>query len=518
MLNIRKIGFSFLIMAMISSSFGIQAYAASDADEISTLLKSELNLVVSEDKLNNLSSSKQTEIQSLLSMVKRGRMLFSGETPAENTLGVITKLIELELDKNTWDVVLGSILELTRTPVSKAKDLADKSTQVFLSASAIVAMQAIPRERLVFEYIQSYRLEGLSDEEAWKSMLNKYNSSETELSLVCNPNALITGDGYCERAITIQRGGESLHVYAQLAYESFNLAQKLSDNPQYKEALKQKILSDIDEANKAAKEKPNLLSRIWEFVTRPFVFLANKVTSLFSNTGTNTELTAQISDATKEEYQECPAYIFVIAEQTNEETNLAVVRDNFNSLAIGAVEVKTLVGNDVLISVRGDDTLALEATRQKISQALNQLGLQETRMDGTGSYRAKTCISNEDFLKGQNPLPPEKNFGGDWKADWQSIDNQSGYSDIKIYTVQQLTDSKGIDGILLSGEGTQYFGNKITTFKVSATVIGEEITLYQYFNEIKDTVTYKGTISVDRGNGTWTNTLGSSGTWSMIRK
>ena len=153
MLNIRKIGFSFLIMAMISSSFGIQAYAASDADEISTLLKSELNLVVSEDKLNNLSSSKQTEIQSLLSMVKRGRMLFSGETPAENTLGVITKLIELELDKNTWDVVLGSILELTRTPVSKAKDLADKSTQVFLSASAIVAMQAIPRERLVFEYI-----------------------------------------------------------------------------------------------------------------------------------------------------------------------------------------------------------------------------------------------------------------------------------------------------------------------------------------------------------------------------
>ncbi|MDO8590581.1 MAG: hypothetical protein Q7R65_01240 [bacterium] len=229
------------------------------------------------------------------------------------------------------------------------------------------------------------------------------------------------------------------------------------------------------------------------------------------------ELPAQVSDTLKNDYQDCPAYLFLIVEYMKTQPSISTIQSKINSLSIGNVEVIP-TDNKVLISVRGDDTLALEATRQKISQALSELSLQETRMDVVGNYRAKTCVSNEDFLKRQNPLPPEKKFGGDWKADWRSTDNQSGYSDIKIYAVQQLTDSKGVEGIMLSGEGTQYFGNKITTFRVSATVIGEEITLYQYFNEIKDTVIYKGTISVDRGNGTWANTLRSSGTWSMTRE
>ena len=516
MLNIRKISFSFLIMVMISSSFGIPAYASSNTGDISKLLKSELDLVVSDNELNNLSSSKQTEILNLLLMVERGRTLFSGITPAENTLGTITKLIELELDKNIWDTILDSVLKLTQTPVETAKDIADKSTQVFLSASAIATMSAIPRERLVFDYIQNYRLKGLNDGEAWKEMTNKYLGI-VELIGGCNPNALITGDGDCQRVVTLQRGGESLHAYAQLAYESFDLSQKLINSPELKEALKQQILNDINEASVTKSETPSLLSRIWEFIAKPFRFLGTKIVSMFTKNDTNNQLPAQISDSVKSGYQKCPAYLFLVVEYMKTQPSISTIQSKINSLSIGNVEA-TPTDNKVLISVRGDDTLALEDTRQKISQALSELGLQETRTDGAGSYRAKTCISEEDFLKRLNPLPPEKNFGGDWKADWQSTDNQLGYSDIKFYAVQQSTDSKGVEGIMLSGEGTQYFGNKITTFKVSATVIGEEITLYQYFNEIKDTVTYKGTLSVDRGNGTWTNTLRSSGTWSMLRK
>lgn len=292
--TLKQASIIFICSIVIASTIGTQVYAGNNIKELSKLLKSEFGLEVSEDRLINLSSSKQTEIISLLSTIERGRTMFLGKTPAENALGVLTKLIEREIDKSVWDIVLNSLFKLTQTPVEKAKDIADKSTEIFLIAATIKAMPAVPRERLVFDYIQNYRIKGKNDENAWKEMLNKYNGI-ADLRGGCNINALITGDGDCQRIITLQRGGESLHSYAQLAYESFNLANQLNNNPQQKESLKQQILKDIEEANNTEKQKPGLFSRIWETITKPFKFLGGKVKALFTKKDTNTQLLAQIS-------------------------------------------------------------------------------------------------------------------------------------------------------------------------------------------------------------------------------
>ena len=100
--------------------------------------------------------------------------------------------------------------------------------------------------------------------------------------------------------------------------------------------------------------------------------------------------------------QNCSAHIFVIAEQKSGILNTIVVKDRITSLAIGSVETKLIENNKILVSIKGDDELVSESTSQKISRALNELGLQETRMDGESSGRAKTCPNGEDFLKGLN--------------------------------------------------------------------------------------------------------------------
>lgn len=40
----------------------------------------------------------------------------------------------------------------------------------------------------------------------------------------------------------------------------------------------------------------------------------------------------------------------------------------------------------------------------------------------------------------------------------------------------------------------------------------------QEYKTLNDTVVYRGTINENEMSGTWTNKLGSSGTWSMVRK
>lgn len=269
-------------------------YATNDTKELSELLKSELGLEVSADKLSNLPLSKQAEMINFLSMIERGRTLFSGKTPAENALGVLAQLVEGEVDKGVWDTVLNSLLKLTQTPVEKTKDIVDKSTEIFLIAATIKAMPAIPRERLVFDYIQNYRIKGKNDEDAWKEMVSKYNGI-ADLIGGCNLNALITGDGECQRVVTLQRGGESLHSYAKITYESFNLAQKLSSNPQQKEALKQWVLSEVEKAQNTKVEKPSLLSRIWEFITKPFRFIGGKIVNLFTKDDKECKITINLS-------------------------------------------------------------------------------------------------------------------------------------------------------------------------------------------------------------------------------
>ncbi len=272
--NLQK-NLLFVIIPILLLSFAIFSitHAASNTGKLSGLLKSELNLEIDEDKLNNLPVSKQAEMINLLSMIEGGRTLFSGKTPAEKALGVLAQLVEDEVDKGVWDIVLDSLFKLTQTPVEKTKDIADKSTKVFLSVATIYALPSVPRERIVLDYIQNYRVKGLSDEQAWKEMSDKYKSIG-EVGH-CNYNATISGDGNCERAIALKRGGESLHSYAQLTYESFNLAQKISSNPQQKEALKQWVLSEVEKTQELS--QPSFLSHIATAITTTIVKVTDAV-------------------------------------------------------------------------------------------------------------------------------------------------------------------------------------------------------------------------------------------------
>lgn len=99
---------------------------------------------------------------------------------------------------------------------------------------------------------------------------------------------------------------------------------------------------------------------------------------------------------TKTGYQDCPAYIFVVAEYTEPRPEISVIQAKIDSLNIGTVVLKELENNQILISVKGAGAGG-EETRQKISKIEQELSLQEVRMEGGGAFRAKTCPTGETF-------------------------------------------------------------------------------------------------------------------------
>lgn len=99
-------------------------------------------------------------------------------------------------------------------------------------------------------------------------------------------------------------------------------------------------------------------------------------------------------------YQDCPAYIFVVAEYTKTRPGISAVQAKIESLDIGAVILKELENNQILIRVEGEGVNG-EETHQKIGKIEQELSLQEVRMEGGGSSRAKTCPTGERVQFGQ---------------------------------------------------------------------------------------------------------------------
>lgn len=97
---------------------------------------------------------------------------------------------------------------------------------------------------------------------------------------------------------------------------------------------------------------------------------------------------------TKTGYKDCLAYIFVVTEYTKTKPKISAVQAKIDSLNIGVVVLKELENNQILIRVEGAEVNG-EETYQKIGKIEQEFGLQEVRMEGGGSSRAKTCPTGE---------------------------------------------------------------------------------------------------------------------------
>lgn len=98
----------------------------------------------------------------------------------------------------------------------------------------------------------------------------------------------------------------------------------------------------------------------------------------------------------KRGYQDCPAYISVTAEFIKTKLETSIISEKISNLRIGNVVVKPAGENKIEIILSSDIKSAtlLESQYQILVTTLSELGLQETKMEGTDAYRAKVCYGN----------------------------------------------------------------------------------------------------------------------------
>ena len=100
--------------------------------------------------------------------------------------------------------------------------------------------------------------------------------------------------------------------------------------------------------------------------------------------------------------------------------------------------------------------------------------------------------------------------GGDWVVTWESNSVRSGISKI---TIKQEPNNSSF-----SGTGVDFPGKGNKAFRANGTVLGNNLTMTKKYEDSGVSVVYRGSISGDRANGKWTNSLNHSGTWSMTRE
>jgi len=101
-------------------------------------------------------------------------------------------------------------------------------------------------------------------------------------------------------------------------------------------------------------------------------------------------------------------------------------------------------------------------------------------------------------------------IGGDWVVTWKSNSGQSGTSKI---TIKQKSNDSNFSGM---GIDSPHKTNK--AFRANGTVSGNNLTMFKKYEGSEVIIVYKGSILGDQANGTWTNSLNNSGTWSMSRE
>lgn len=98
----------------------------------------------------------------------------------------------------------------------------------------------------------------------------------------------------------------------------------------------------------------------------------------------------------------CPDFMFMVMNGSSHEPDVAAISGKIDPLALGSVVATTVGTSTVLISVRrvpASGQNFSEQDHQKILQALQSFRLQETVMETAGGGYAKTCISDDDFLR-----------------------------------------------------------------------------------------------------------------------
>ena len=178
--------------------------------------------------------------------------------------------------------------------------------------------------------------------------------------------------------------------------------------------------------------------------------------------------------------------------------------------------------NSLMFNTHGDGKLDIIAYAKTNNQNVPLAGhvyyfhfgntQKETGVD-TQIYReiinSLRAISAAPAQAAQSPDNQASPLNGAWSANWQTSDNQSGNS--------VLTFSHQAGESVFSGNGVQTFNGQLSNFTFTGNLNDTALTMNQYYPDFNDTVTYQGTISGNAASGIWTNTLGSSGTWSMVR-
>jgi len=414
-LRLVKLTIGFIVLMFIV----IPLVVIASTDNLQKLLKSELGIEISEQSLKNVSVEKQIQMEQELEMLQFGKNLFIGPTAGEKAIQIFTQLIENETTPDILSFSFDSLLKIVEEAakntasktIAKSIGLVNDTPKYALMWGEIQAIKEIPRERLIFYYINE-RTEGKDDSTVWNNLLATYASYEQELGIKFSEGSIGILSGQIGAQINMLKDpiqAEALHAEAEYTYNSYILANEINNNPEAKEKLIQEIRTSIDEANKIKENKPSLLSRIWGTITRPFKLLWNKIVSLFAKNKTE-EQPAQIGASFENNYQDCPAYIYLVGEYKGIKIDDSVIQDKIGSLNIGVVALRNLDGGKILISVKGgtgDD----EAYQQLI-KALHELGdFLEMKMSGSSAMRMTKCLSEDDFLNSNaiNQLPIESN-------------------------------------------------------------------------------------------------------------
>ena len=222
------------------------AFASTDDNALSTQLKSVLNLDYSPGYLSNVPEENKAEAENLLQMFQQGSNMFSGSTPAEQQLKIITTLIGYEINHSGGAAFVNEVAndsvdaldeisnnmagEAGKSDVSDIQLVGNTITNLAYVGGLIKAIQNQQEEEVIYGYVSDRDATQVTDESEWERITGIYTSQ-------------IYKDA--GRDIFLQTDENTLHQDSLTAYSSYEFFKEFSASPKAKQDFKDKVIADL---------------------------------------------------------------------------------------------------------------------------------------------------------------------------------------------------------------------------------------------------------------------------------